>query len=112
MTLHLLLHQFSPNAPLISIITSLKGDIVAWAVLFLGVELVIVAYRQVQKIVQEGEVGEEDECHRYSGGWGDADDDREHDRDRDREGVGRRGGLHLVTDEDEARAWAEDNERP
>jgi hypothetical protein len=104
----LLLHQFGPNAPLISIITSLKGDIVAWAVLFLGVELVIVAYRQVQKIVQEGEVVEED-CHRYSE-WGDSDDDSEHDRESDRAGVGRRGGLHLVTDEDEARARARDEE--
>jgi len=109
MTMILLLHQFAPSAPLISIITSLKGDIVAWAVLFLGVELVIFAYRQVQKIVQEGEVVEDD-CHRFSeSGYSDADSER--DWDSDREGVGRHGGLHLVTDEDEARARDEEDER-
>jgi hypothetical protein len=59
--MNLILHQFSPTAPLVGIVASIKADIVAWGVAFIGVALAVYAYHRIYDLVAEREAAKEED---------------------------------------------------
>ncbi|MDP1768374.1 MAG: hypothetical protein Q8L74_06155 [Nitrospirota bacterium] len=59
--MNLLLHQFSPTAQVLDIVTSIKADIVSWGVVFIGVALTLYAYHRIYALVAEREATRETE---------------------------------------------------
>lgn len=56
------LFQFSPVSTLaLPVVDSIKADIVAWGVVFIGVALTLYAYHQIEALVAQRETAREDD---------------------------------------------------